>query len=30
MLDRGWSERLIVKALGANFLASFARLRPSR
>lgn len=29
MLDRGWPEALIVKALGANFLASFERLRPS-
>lgn len=27
MLDRGWSEARIRKALGGNFLASFARLR---
>lgn len=28
MLDRGWSEARIRKALGQSFLASFARLRP--
>jgi membrane dipeptidase len=28
MLDRGWSEERIRKVLGANFLASFQRLRP--
>jgi len=28
MLDRGWSEARVRKVLGANFLASFARLRP--
>lgn len=29
MLDRGWPSARIVKALGANFLKSFERLRPS-
>jgi membrane dipeptidase len=29
MLDRGWSQPRIVKALGLNFLASLERLRPS-
>ncbi|HET6284591.1 MAG TPA: membrane dipeptidase, partial [Polyangia bacterium] len=28
MLDRGWKAGRISKILGANFLASFARLRP--
>ena len=28
MLERGWTEQRIQNVLGANFLRSFARLRP--